>query len=462
MAIFKKLNDNHQNISDDELWTKSKYNYIVENGFTDYTRLNLKFFAKSVYENISSEDEINELLTRLWRPKLDKTFDVLVLHNNEVNAEIWHDKQLEIWQTLQSRDLDDEYKNRWLFIFDIAANIIFTPNLSENGSNSLTSRLNPKNYSRNRFERQLKNSKYAQHILQNIFNRDIDLPNEEVIIKQLKKSDKSVEKWKSRLKKRNYWDEDEEIIQAGSMHVTRSNWKVRSNLTRRGRFLITNKRMIYVRRKFAFFGFGALIPLFVFVRPSNKLLLFFQTIFQIIKVPLQLFKAIKPGISAMGPVAIGFAFSFSFIDFSELKEFWTSLSSLIPGLDFIGLGVGWVIENPEVIPVIAGFWVLINNLLRLLFMRGEELIILPYNQLSTLFLDGSMLVGRWKVKGVSTVRAPENGLEYKMRIQDLNRESEYGSDRNLVLANKAFNFLITNDAEDEIILESNNVHSRNK
>lgn len=443
MAIFKKLNDNHQNISIDELWTKSKYDYVRKNGFTDYTRLNLKFFAKSVYENISSNQQIDDLLTSLWRPKSDKTFDVLILHNNEVNEKVWNDKQLEIWQSLQSRDLDDKYKYRWLFIFDIATNVVLIPKLSKNGSDSLLSRLNPKNYSDNKFKIQLKNGKYALHTLQNIFNKEIAQPNEELLIKQLKKSDKSVEKWKSRLQKRNYWDEDEEILQAGSMHVTRSNWKVRSNLTRRGRFLITNKRMIYVRRKFAFFGFGALIPLFVFVRPSNKFLLFFQTIFQIIKVPLQLFKAVKPGISAIGPVVVGFAFSFSIFDFSKLKEFWSDLTSLIPGLDFIGYGFNWAIANPTILPAIAGFWVLINSVLRLIFMRGEELIILPLNQLSTLFLDGSMLVGRWKVKGVSTIRAPENGLEYKMRIQDLNKEAEFGPDRNLILANKSFEHLMT-------------------
>ena len=302
-------------------------------------------------------------------------------------------------------------------------------------------------------KRQINNKRFAQYALQSIFNKNIEIPDQDVIAKQLNKSDKSIEKWKERLSKRNQWDEDEKIIHAGSMHVTRSNWKIRSNLTRRGRFIMTNKKMVYVRRKFAFFGFGALIPLFVFVRPSNKLLLFFQTVIQILKVPIQLFKVLKPGISVIAPVAVGFAFSFSLFDFSTLREYWSNLTSLFPSLDFIGIGIGWVVENPEVLPVIAGSWVLINNLIRLIFMRGEELIILLYEQFRTVFIDGSLLVGRWKVKGISTVRAPENGLEYKMRLGDLNKDSESEHDRNIVLTNNVFNYLMRYDVDTEISLE---------
>ncbi len=86
-------------------------------------------------------------------------------------------------------------------------------------------------------------------------------------------------------------------------------------------------------------------------------------------------------------------------------------------------------------------------------MRGEELIILPFDKLSTLFLDGSLLVGRWKVKGISTVKAPPNGLEYKMRLSDLNKEAESGQDRNLVLANKTFQHLMMVDTHTEMTLD---------
>ncbi|OLS18388.1 MAG: hypothetical protein HeimC2_44430 [Candidatus Heimdallarchaeota archaeon LC_2] len=440
MAIFKKLNDNHLDLPNEELWDRSKYRTIKENGFLDYTRLNNKFYAKSIYDKISSEEEIEEILTKFWRSKNDKTFDVLVIHENEVSAKIWQNKQLEIWENLQSKEYDKEYNIRWLFIFDMNENTIITPDKPESAKGSILSKFNPKNYYPNKFQRELKNKRFAQYTLQSIFSNEQEIIEHEIIVKQLNKSEKSIEKWKQRLKNRNHWDEDEEIIHAGSMHITRSNWKVRSNLTRRGRFIMTNKKMVYIRRKFAFFGFGALIPLFVFVRPSNKLLLFFQTIIQILKVPIQLFKVIRP---VAAPVVVGFAFSFSFFDFSSIREFWSNITSLIPGLDFLSFGIGWVIENPQVLPVIAGSWVLINNAIRLIFMRGEELIILPYEQFSTLFLDGSMLVGRWKVKGISTVRAPENGLEYKMRLRDLNNDSKFETDRNLVLANNAFNYLMT-------------------
>lgn len=447
MAIFKKLNDNHQDLPDNELWDKSKYNTVRQNGFIDYTRLNRKFYAKSVFEEISSEDEIKEILSKLWRSKKDNTFDVLVLHNNIVPAKIWQNQQLEIWKILQTRNLEEGYQNRWLFIFDQNANTIIIPDLIDKKKRSFLSKLNPRNFTQTKFHREINNGKFAQYTLQSIFEKDIVNPDQELLIKQLNKSEKSVEKWKQRLIKRNYWEEDEVIVQAGSMHVTRSNWKVRSNLTRRGRFIMTNKRMIYVRRKFAFFGLGALIPFLVFVRPSNKVLLFFQTIFQIFKVPIQLFKAARP---ALGPVAVGFAFSFSFLDFSAFTDFWSKITSYIPGFDFIGFGIGWIIDNPQILPVIAGFWVLINSAIRLIFMRGEELIILPYDQLSTLFLDGSMLVGRWKVKGISTVKAPPNGLEYKMRLKDLNKESEDRQYRDVKLANKTFKHLLRIDSQVEM------------
>lgn len=442
MAIFKKLNDNHQDLPDNELWDKSKYETAKQDGFTEYTRLNRKFYAKSIFEEISSEDEIKEILSKLWRSKNDKTFDVLILHNNNVSSEIWQNRQLETWKILETRNLEEGYQNRWLFIFDLNSNNIIIPDLNDNKQEkSWLSKLNPRNFTQTKFQREMKNGRFAQYTLQSIFDEDIVNPDQEIIIKQLKKSEKSVEKWKQRLIKRNYWDEDEVIVQAGSMHVTRSNWKVRSNLTRRGRFIMTNKRMIYVRRKFAFFGLGALIPFLVFVRPSNKILLFFQTIFQILKVPIQLFKAARP---ALAPVAVGFAFSFSFLNLSVFTDFWSKVTSYIPGLDFIGFGIGWVIDNPQILPVIAGFWVLITNAIRVIFMRGEELIILPYDQLSTLFLDGSLLVGRWKVRGISTVRAPPNGLEFKMRLRDLNKDSQM-QDRDIVLANKTFKHLMRID-----------------
>ncbi|MCE7736070.1 MAG: hypothetical protein GPJ54_14405 [Candidatus Heimdallarchaeota archaeon] len=442
MAIFKKLNDNHQDLPNSELWDKSKYEAVKQNGFIEYTRLNRKFYAKSIFEDISSEDEIKEILSKLWRSKEDGTFDVLVLHNNNMPSETWQNKQLEIWKILKTRDLEEGYKNGWLYVFDLNTNTVIIPDVNEKHKTSRLSRFNPRNFAQNKFQRELRNARFAQYTLQSIFDRALVNLDQESIVKQLNKSEKSLDKWKERLIKRNYWDEDEVIIQGGSMHVNRSNWKVRSNLTRRGRFIMTNKRLIYVRRKFAFFGFGALIPFLAFVRPSNKVLLFFQTIFQIMKVPIQLFKAARP---AMGPIAVGFAFSFSFLDFSIVMEFWSKITSYIPGLDFVAFGLGWVIKNPQALPVIAGSWVLINNALRLIFMRGEELIILPYDQLSTLFLDRSLLVGRWKVKGISTVQAPPNGLEYKMQLRDLNKDSEFGQNRDLVLANQVFKHLMSNE-----------------
>ena len=84
MAIFKKLNDNHQNIPNDELWDRAKYNSMIENGFGDYTRLNSKFYAKSVFESIDNEDDIVETISKFWRAKNDNTFDVLVLHRSNV------------------------------------------------------------------------------------------------------------------------------------------------------------------------------------------------------------------------------------------------------------------------------------------------------------------------------------------------------------------------------------------
>ena len=131
MAIFKKLNDNHQDLPDNELWDKSKYNTVRQDGFIDYTRLNRKFYAKSVFEEISSEDDIKEILSKLWRSKKDKTFDVLVLHNNIVPSKIWQIRQLEIWKILQTRNLEEGYQNRWLFIFDLNANTIIIPDIIE-------------------------------------------------------------------------------------------------------------------------------------------------------------------------------------------------------------------------------------------------------------------------------------------------------------------------------------------
>ncbi len=419
--MFKRLNDNHKNISNKELWTREKFIHYQEQGFKEWTKLSFNFEIKSIKIEVNENEHVKDILDQNWETIPD-TKRILLIENNNLTKEIWEKNQLSFWEKHNKREID------WLYVYLKGSKEFIKPYTDE--------KLNFPSVIKDREKRSIKSHFKKIDKIKNLLEAFIfgspDQISVDDILKQANIKDDKYQEWINRLSKANMWEDDEEILQAGAGTVTRSNWKIRSNFTRRGRFLLTTKRFVFIRKKFNIFSLGlaSLLPILAYVRPSNKVILFFSTIYQIIKIPLQIIKGFRPVLSAVGA-----GFVFSLINIGGIQKSLNNFFDRFPSLQFVETGANWGLENPEVLVAFLGIATGLRLALVKTFFRKEEIIVLPLDQLSTLILDERLLIGRWKVKGMKLVNAPENGMEFKLRINNNNRKDSFRHEK---LANDVF------------------------
>lgn len=448
--VFSKLDDNHNKIADQDLWTHDKYEVFRESGSNDWIQLNYQFKIKTHDGPIDSEDQIKDLLTQEWDLESDKINKVLVVENNSVSTAGWKELQLTRWQELRSRDSKSDIEThdetvdqpdkkhvQWFFIYLKDSNEFISPvNLEKI---SIIKRIT--NSKRRQLNRAFSKIHECQYIVREIYYPTQNGLNNEIIAQHTKQKEEKIVKWRSKLEKNEFWEEDEIIISAGRATIGRSNWKVRSNFTRRGNFILTNKRLVYTRRSFALIKIAALLPLLAFIRPSNKALLVIQTIYQVIKIPLRYGKAFARPLAYALPAFVGVAFSSNLVNFDGARNFYARFISIFP--NFVGTSISVVIQNPQFLPALGGFAILFNRVLFRVFMRNEEILIIPLDQIKTTLLDRNMLVMRIKLKGGSLVKAPENGIEFKMSIRDRKAYDDKNFNPNNKLAAITFNSIMS-------------------
>ncbi|MCK5049880.1 MAG: hypothetical protein KAR35_10965, partial [Candidatus Heimdallarchaeota archaeon] len=208
--------------------------------------------------------------------------------------------------------------------------------------------------------------------------------------------------------------ESEELLLAWKGSLKLRHRTYRSNLSTRGSFILTTKRLIISKRKFGFLSF---IPMIAYVRPNNRAMI---VIMKIISFLNRFRKVITGIIKGIGPGAIvAFAFSFPF-----LSGFFNFLSNIFPTVNvpFSSPISDFAAENPQgfaaILGVLGGFSVLIVQILRIALFRSKSITVIPLSLFTDLVSStrrGSQLQMIWKPMGTSKLHKISEGLPFHFR-----------------------------------------------
>jgi hypothetical protein len=167
--------------------------------------------------------------------------------------------------------------------------------------------------------------------------------------------------------------EEEKIMKMWSGTLNLKNFKFRSNLSMRGKFILTNRRLIGYRKKFGFFP---QIPFIAYVRPNNRMI--FLSL-RILSVMSRLRIILTSVIRAVGfPVIFGLL-----LTFRSLRGFFDGVN--FPSLPAVTKPVNYMIENPQLIAGLGGSLGGLSyvgiKFIRFLFYRSRSVVVLPFPML---------------------------------------------------------------------------------
>ncbi len=399
MRLFKKLDRNYKDLSDHDLWNYSRFSKIQEELYSGNIVGITYDFDISMIECIKDKQELTSVLEDNIKneKKLILLIKSITMDIKEINE-------------LQKQFYYNQAKTKkWIYLFDLNSNKFIIP--------EITVKKFPKSIfdENRRLKSQLSRINYIKPLLISIFSQEI-IDYEDQLFDIGKIKEDKITSWKKSLK-----NEDERILVVTGGRIARSNWKIRSNVTRSKRIIMTEDRIVIAKRKFSLFGLslGAFIPLIAFVRPSNKIILLFKYLYQYLKLPFELLKGLKPMLPNLLPILVAFSFA---VDFTELKLVIDNFFVKFPSLNFISISLNFVISTPEALPAVAGIFTLFRFIFRSTMFRGEELVIIPYDNIRTAFLHNDLLILRMKLKGNDLIRAPENGIEFRFRIRSYSND----------------------------------------
>jgi len=171
-------------------------------------------------------------------------------------------------------------------------------------------------------------------------------------------------------------DTGERILFGTTTMLHLSDFKYRSNLSmRRGKFVVTDQKIITYRRRFSFLPS---LPFFAFVRLNNRMVALGMQILSRVKL---IWPMIKASFRTFGAAILGI-----------LLVFWDSIKGIIPHVtlpDLPGLpefqlalsfSINYAIENPAFVTMLAGIigglGPIIYRVFRLLFMRSRAVTVI--------------------------------------------------------------------------------------
>ncbi|MCY3415080.1 MAG: hypothetical protein INQ03_25740 [Candidatus Heimdallarchaeota archaeon] len=390
-----KIEDNHKKFDDNKLWTAEKLEALVtQDVWTQFTyNSQIKF----------TDENLEEAMKEAWQEKNRVLFVDSELADEEIRE-------------LQMQYYDEHKPKFWLPIYNKRSNQLVEP--FEEMEMGLKERI--MNFQKASIIRKFNSGREVEHAYNSLTGQIKPNFSQEELHKHMRQKEGKIDAWKEKLTKANQWDEDEEILDAGIGTLRRSNWKVRSNLSGRGRVVFTNKRMIFVKKKFSLFNPMVFLPLVAFVRPSNKVIMFFKMISEYIKVIFQVF---KPFLSNAWTYIAALSIALPNIDLILPKlELW---AIDFPVIHWITISLRFAIENPVVIPTIAGAFPVIQASFIRFFMRSEQIIVVPYDTIQTLQLDRKMIITRLKLKGTKLFGVDH--IEFKMMLR-AKKHKEFAQD----------------------------------
>jgi hypothetical protein len=231
------------------------------------------------------------------------------------------------------------------------------------------------------------------------------------LVKNVRRSNRAKMMGNSDLSKSNIENEKLLLSWKGSLKLRHRTY--RSNLSTRGNFILTTKRLIVTKRKFGLFSF---IPMIAYVRPNNRAMIIIMKIGSFLNRFRQVLSGMIKGAAPGAIVAI--------VSFPILNKFFISVSNIFPSVEIplFSSIKAFAVSNPQgfavIIGVLGGFSFLIPHLLRLILFRSKSLTVVPlslFTDLSSSTRRGSHLQMVWKPVGSSKLPKLSEGLPFHLR-----------------------------------------------
>ena len=214
-------------------------------------------------------------------------------------------------------------------------------------------------------------------------------------------------------------DTKERVLFGTTSMLHLSDFKYRSNLSmRRGKFVVTDQKIITYRRRFSFLPS---LPFFAFVRLNNRMVALAMQILSRVKL---IWPMIKASFRTFGAAILGI-----------LIVFWDSIKEIIPHVtlpDFPGLpefqlalsfSINYAIENPAFVTMLAGIvgglGPIIYRVFRLLFMRSRAVTVITPEMVVGIGTIDEFRRGKRKdptliLKPMGTSKLPRDAFGFRM------------------------------------------------
>jgi hypothetical protein len=160
---------------------------------------------------------------------------------------------------------------------------------------------------------------------------------------------------------------DEKILRTWSGSMKLRDFKYRSNVSMRGRFILTNNRLIIYRKKFGIFP---AIPFIGYVRPNNRMMFI---ILRLISYISRFRHVVTAVVRTVGlPVILAFI-----LGLDKVGNFTDQIPISFPDIPGFSNSFDFLVENPEVAAGVIGGFSGLSMLFRILFFRSLAITVIP-------------------------------------------------------------------------------------
>jgi hypothetical protein len=222
---------------------------------------------------------------------------------------------------------------------------------------------------------------------------------------------------------------DEKIVRTWSGSMKLRDFKYRSNVSMRGRFILTNNRLIIYRKKFGIFP---AIPFIGYVRPNNRMMFIILRLISYISR----FRHVVTAIVRTVGLPVIFAFILSL---DTMRNFAGQIPISFPDIPGFSNSFDFLVENPEVAAGVIGGFSGLSMLFRILFFRRVAITVIPltmFGGLQTHPKKSGLPQFICKPRGSDKLPGLNHGLPFTthVRSQSLSTLPSYLNNQSIILS----------------------------
>jgi hypothetical protein len=222
---------------------------------------------------------------------------------------------------------------------------------------------------------------------------------------------------------------DEKILRTWSGSMKLRDFKYRSNVSMRGRFILTNNRLIIYRKKFGIFP---AIPFIGYVRPNNRMMFI---ILRLISYISRFRHVVTAVVRTVGlPVILAFI-----LGLDTIGNFTDQIHISFPDIPGFSNSFDFLVENPEVAAGVIGGFSGLSMLFRILFFRRVAITVIPltmFGGLQTHPKNSGLPQFICKPRGSDKLPGLNHGLPFTtyVRSQSLSMLPSYLNNQSIILS----------------------------